>query len=90
MMVIVVVISVVTVVTVVVVILLVLLIVVVARALVCAGALIGTFVVLWTSMRVNVVIVVSNILVNVDANVFPVVMTTFEFVMPGPLAEFRC
>ena len=103
------------VVTVVVAVLKVVLIVVVTRALVWAGGVIDTFVeVLTVDMRVEVLIIVSDVAVNllmdaftamirgvlnnidvgmlvdVNVDVFADVMTAFEFIMSGPLEEFRC
>ena len=80
---------------------------VVAMGLVCAGEVIGTFVeVLKVVMRVNVMIVVSNVavdllmdaltaimlevLISMDVNVFAGVMSAFEFAMSSPLENFRC
>ena len=31
-----------------------------------------------------------DVLANVNLNMFAVLMTSFEFAMPGPLEEFRC
>ena len=80
---------------------------VVVMGLVCAGEVIDTFVeVLTVAMRVDVMIVVSNVavdllmdaltaimlevLISMDVNVFVGVMPAFEFAMSSPLENFRC
>ena len=64
--------------------------VVLVRALAYAGAVIDTFVEVFTvDMGVGVLIIVSNVLVGVNVNEIAGVMTDFEFAMPDPLAEFR-
>ena len=75
------------------------------RALVCAGAVINTFVeVLTVAMRVDlfmdavtdtirgflVNIGVAGMLVDVKVNMFVSVMIAFKFAMRDPLEEFRC
>ena len=70
--------------------------IVVVSDLLCAEAVSDTFVfeVLTGDIRVDVLIIVSNVavdlLMDVNVNMCAGEMTSFEFVMPGPLAEFRC
>ena len=59
-------------------------VVVVVRDLVRVGAVIDTVVaVLTDGMR-------ADLLMDLNANMFGDVITAFEFVMSGPLAECRC
>ena len=73
----------------------VLLIVEVVSALVCTGPVIDTFVeVLAVDIGVDALFIVCNVEVDLSmgelTDILRDILTTFEFVLPVPLEEFRC